>query len=130
MNYSKQRELIYDALSSTREHPTAETLYRQLRERSPKLSLATVYRNLSQLCDMGQARRLRVNGSPDRFDANPRPHYHFCCGVCGKVSDVDISQEVLNTLLSVDTGCRITDCDVIFYGTCASCVNEEDKIKD
>lgn len=115
--------MIYDALCSTVEHPTADTLYHDLRRECPKLSLATVYRNLTQLCDMGMARRLRVNGSPDRFDGNPRPHYHFCCEKCGSVSDVKLPKNVLDTLMSLDIGCDVTDCDVIYYGVCTICAD-------
>ena len=128
MNYSRQRKMIYDALCCTNEHPTADVIYRELREECPRLSLATVYRNLTQLCDAGMARRLRVNGSPDRFDANTCPHYHFCCEKCGEVSDVALPKNVLETLMALDNGCEVYDCDVIFYGVCAECVTENEKI--
>ena len=128
MNYSRQRKMIYDALCCTNEHPTADVIYRELREECPRLSLATVYRNLTQLCDAGMARRLRVNGSPDRFDANTRPHYHFCCEKCGEVSDVALPENILKTLLSLDIGCEVVECDVIYYGACAECAAEKEKI--
>lgn len=124
MNYSRQRELIFEALKQTTSHPTAENLYRVLRERHPRLSLATVYRNLGQLCDMGEIRRLRVNGSPDRFDGNFKPHYHFCCNVCGEVSDVDLDKETMDMLVKANIGKEITDCDVIFYGNCEKCIGK------
>ena len=41
--YSKQRELIYEAVRDTSEHPTAETVYRWLKPDNPALSLGTVY---------------------------------------------------------------------------------------
>ena len=128
MNYSKQRKMIYDALCSTEEHPTADLIYRGLKAEYPRLSLATVYRNLTQLCDSGMARRLRVNGSPDRFDANTRPHYHFCCEKCGEVSDVKLPKNILETLRTLDTGCEVYDCDVIYYGICGGCVGEKQKV--
>lgn len=124
MNYSRQRELIYNALMNTQSHPTAETIYKQLRVDVPKLSLATVYRNLNQLCDLGSARRLRINGSPDRYDGVVKPHYHFCCEHCGDVCDVTISESVINSLLSSEMGHSPTYCDVIFYGSCLKCKSE------
>lgn len=118
--------MIYDALCSTDKHPTADTIYRELRVVDSKISLATVYRNLTQLCDSGMIRRLKVNGSPDRFDGNAHPHYHFCCENCGCVSDVDLPDNILQTLMSLDIGCKVYDCDVIYYGVCAGCVSEKE----
>ena len=49
MNYSRQRQLIWDAVTQGGGHPTAEELYQRLKPDNPALSLATVYRNLRQL---------------------------------------------------------------------------------
>ena len=39
-----QRLAVYTALAATKEHPTAETLYKELRPNYPTMSLATVYK--------------------------------------------------------------------------------------
>ena len=49
VRYSKKRTAVYDVLSSTKSHPTAEWIYNRLKPEIPDLSLATVYRNLAQL---------------------------------------------------------------------------------
>ena len=49
MRYSKQREMIYEYLLSTGEHPSAEIIYEELKKTIPALSLGTVYRNLTVL---------------------------------------------------------------------------------
>ena len=51
--YSKQRELILDSLRKRKDHPTAERLYLDLKKEMPELGIATVYRNLSDLCEEG-----------------------------------------------------------------------------
>ena len=56
--YSKQRELIYQCLMATHEHPTAEMLYQWLKPENPSLSLGTVYRNLNLLADEGLVTRM------------------------------------------------------------------------
>ena len=58
--YSRQRELIYQALCQTDEHPTAEMVYRWLKPENPALSLGTVYRNLNLLADEGVIRRMEI----------------------------------------------------------------------
>ena len=50
---SRKRQAILEALCATREHPTAEMLYQQLKPDYPELSLGTVYRNLGVLAEEG-----------------------------------------------------------------------------
>ena len=47
--HSKQRDALLTLLKSVTCHPSAEWLYNELKHDFPKLSLATVYRNLSVL---------------------------------------------------------------------------------
>ena len=54
LKYSRQREAIKEFLASTKEHPTADTVYMHVREEFPRISLGTVYRNLNLLADMGE----------------------------------------------------------------------------
>ena len=51
--YSRQRELIYQAVLGSKEHPTAEMVYQWLKPVAPNLSLGTVYRNLTLLAEEG-----------------------------------------------------------------------------
>lgn len=123
MNYSKQRELIIDALRKTDTHPTAESVYRALKGDYPKLSLATVYRNLNQLCENGAIKKLNIPDSPDRFDGNIEPHYHLCCKMCKKVVDVKGTAGAWQSLLAPNSGHQIDGCDIMFFGVCASCTS-------
>lgn len=74
---SKQRESIKKFLISRYDHPTAETVYMNIKEEFPNISLGTVYRNLSLLADIGEIQKLSTGIGPDRFDGNPKPHYHL-----------------------------------------------------
>lgn len=125
MNYSRQRELIIELLRSTTEHPTAETVYRALKSEYSRLSLATVYRNLNQLCEMGIIKKLHIADSPDRFDGNTATHYHLCCKVCKSVIDIEVSIDDFRILQSITTQHHISGCDIVFYGTCAQCIEKE-----
>ena len=80
---SKQRESIKKFLISRYDHPTAETVYMNIKEEFPNISLGTVYRNLSLLADIGEIQKLSTGIGPDRVDGNPKPHYHFICKECG-----------------------------------------------
>ena len=56
---SKQRESIKKFLISRYDHPTAETVYMNIKEEFPNISLGTVYRNLSLLADIGEIQKLQ-----------------------------------------------------------------------
>ena len=79
MIYSRQRELVLNALRETQgHHPTADMLYTRIREQCPNLSLATVYRNLNQLVEAGQFGRFFREHSAMRFpEASPGVLHHL-----------------------------------------------------
>lgn len=119
--YSRQRELIYNCLQSTKIHPTAETIYQTLKPEHPKLSLGTVYRNLNQLSEAGLIARMPF--PVERFDADTSPHAHFCCEKCGQVFDVPLpeSSEDEGRELCGQIGALMHRETRLFYGVCKDC---------
>ena len=91
LKYSKQRESIKNFLVTRYDHPTAETVYLNIRREFPNISLGTVYRNLNLLAEIGEIQKLSPGIGPDRFDGNPAPHYHFICRHCGCVMDLTLT---------------------------------------
>ncbi len=85
LKYSRQREAVKEFLASRIDHPTADTVYTNLREKFPNISLGTVYRNLSLLADMGEIIKITTGDGADRFDGRITPHNHFICRKCHKV---------------------------------------------
>lgn len=122
MKYSRQRELIYQAVVDNPKHFTADEVFSYLKSDYPNLSLGTVYRNLNQLAQNGQILKIRVSGGGDRFDGRLDQHQHMECRKCGKVYDLESSvfdslhEEVLRM-----TGFHVTEYDFMIYGVCADC---------
>lgn len=122
MNYSRQREAIISFLKTRRDHPTAEVIYQNVRKDYPRISLGTVYRNLSLLSERGDILRLQVGDGMDHFDYDTSPHNHFVCKKCGAVLDLQMkSFDVADTLASSDFGGTIDGHVTYFYGTCPDC---------
>ena len=67
---SKQRECIKAFLATRTDHPTADTIYMNIRQEFPNISLGTVYRNLALLSDLGEIMKITTDGGADRFDGN------------------------------------------------------------
>lgn len=120
--YSKQRELIYQCLMDTHEHPTAEMLYQWLRPENPSLSLGTVYRNLNLLAEEGLVTRMPF--PIERYDANTQPHPHFRCRKCGAVYDLEgVEYDAsLDEKVGVLSGHQVDRHDLVFSGICTHCV--------
>lgn len=118
--YSRQRELIYEALRQTEQHPTAEMIYQWLKPANPSLSLGTVYRNLNLLADEGAIRRTAF--PVERYDAKTMPHPHFCCDQCGAVYDLHLPYDAeLDRQALLASGHDVTGHEVVFHGICTKC---------
>lgn len=120
--YSRQREAIKEYLSQTKEHPTADTIYMDIRETYPNISLGTVYRNLNLLVEKGEVLRLIGMDESDRYDANTHDHYHFLCTECKRVLDIEMESvdqiiDKANKNFSGEIEGHVT----YFYGKCNNC---------
>ena len=77
---------IVQAILESPDHPSAEEIYQQVSAVFPMISLATVYKTLEVLRDIGEVIELPVEGRT-RYDGNPRPHVHLICERCHAVVD-------------------------------------------
>lgn len=104
---------------AVRTHPTAEEIYHAVREKLPRISLGTVYRNLDVLSASGLAQKIEMCGCQRRFDGRVDQHYHIRCVRCGKVDDLTdkpvIKMKINSTCYEV-LGHRLE-----FVGLCLSC---------
>ena len=126
LKYSKQRESIKNFLVTRYDHPTAETVYLNIRREFPNISLGTVYRNLNLLAEIGEIQKLSPVIGPDRFAGNPAPHSHFICRHCVCVMDLTVSGlDHINILAGQDFDGEIEGHITYFYGACPSCKASE-----
>lgn len=117
-----QKDIILKAVNRLHNHPTAEMIYEEVTREYPRVSKATVYRNLNQMAQQGQILRIQIPNSADRYDFNTSGHYHLKCTGCGQVFDMDIPyMEQLNQLDLSEQGFTIEDHNIIFQGTCQQC---------
>lgn len=122
MKYSRQRELILETVCSNAIHPTADTVYEAVRQREPKISLGTVYRNLNQLSECGLLLKLPMPTGGDRFDGRLDEHLHIVCTGCGAVSDIDLNNlSTLDSEVEHQTGFTVKSKTMVFAGLCPEC---------
>lgn len=122
MRYSKQRELILNTVLHNRIHPTAENVYKLLKNDYPDLSLGTVYRNLNCLAKNNMLKKINVPDGSDRFDGTLSQHQHLICRKCGNVYDIDINEmNLLKSNIMKNTGFEIDIDTLAFEGVCKEC---------
>lgn len=122
LKFSRQREAIKSYLAQTKEHPTADTVYMNIRNTYPNISLGTVYRNLNLLAEQGEILKINCQDGSDRFDGNPKPHYHFLCTKCGRVLDLEMeSIDHINVIANASFRGKVEGHMTYFYGLCPDC---------
>ena len=122
LRMTHQRELILEELGNCHNHPTADALYERIKKKLPRISLATVYRNLEILSEAGMIRKLEISGRQKRFDKEIEQHDHVFCVQCRRVDDIKFDQNRLVSLEEEQSrGYKISGCRVEFYGLCPQC---------
>lgn len=125
MNYSKKRDLVLQTVLQGSGHPTADDIYTRLKADNPDLSLATVYRNLNLLVEIGAISKLSLPGTADRFDFICEKHYHFRCIRCKEIYDIETGTlDELDHLVSQESGHQVQTHELFFEGICRNCATK------
>jgi len=117
-----QRIAIAQSVLKSKEHPSAEIVYEEVKRYHPTLSLSTVYNTLHILRDMNMVNELAFNDSI-RYDPNTRLHINLVCDRCGKIIDLeDPGLEEILGRVSKKKGFIVKGNRLVVYGICRSCV--------
>lgn len=126
LRMTNQREIILRELKKSKRHLSADELYDIVKKFMPRISLATVYRNLEILSETGVIRKLEISGRQKRFDFDVSDHDHIFCALCHKVDNLNIERKNVDSEhLGVDAGYAITGYRVEVIGICPECQKKE-----
>jgi Fur family transcriptional regulator, peroxide stress response regulator len=118
-----QRLAVYEELAERDDHPSAEALYESLKKAYPSLSLATVYKTLQTLAELGMVARVDSPAAQARYDAITDTHHHAVCTACGRIED--LFDPRLDKLPAPPArGFKISGHSVHFHGLCAACAKK------
>ena len=122
----RKRDAILEYLRGTKAHPSAETIYTDLKHDIPDLAMGTVYRNLTHFKNQGQITSVATVKGVERFDANTEPHVHFICSNCDAVIDLHQIEmpRSLDEKISSTAGCKVESCQLTYVGLCGGCQNQ------
>ncbi len=119
---TRQRQLVLDAVRARCDHPSADDIYLDVRQKDPRISRGTIYRNLMILVEQGAIVHVRVPAA-DRYDLRLDFHCHMFCTGCGAVEDAPIPyQQEWDERAAAGTGYAVTRHRTIFEGLCPACL--------
>lgn len=117
-----QSSLVLDVVREIKCHATADEIYHEIVKDYPHISRATVYRNLNQLAEGNEIRKVEVTGGADRFEYRCVDHYHAKCLKCSEIFDVDMEYIVdLEKRIKDSHGFAFSSHDIMFKGICPKC---------
>lgn len=123
-----QRQIVLQVfLDHQDEHLSAEDVHNILRDQSSEIGLATVYRTLELLSDLGVLQKMNFGDGRSRYEINETSttrhhHHHLICLACGKVKEFeDDLLETLENAVARKSNFKIVDHQLKFYGYCQEC---------
>ncbi len=125
-----QRRAILDIIvASEGNHLTAEEIYDLVKVDCPEIGLATVYRTIMLLEEMGVVSRLDLGDNISRYELvheeENHQHHHLICTKCSKV--IEVEGDLLESLeqnIEEKYKFLIQNHSVKFFGICNECANK------
>jgi Fur family ferric uptake transcriptional regulator len=120
---TRQRQAVTDLLHERNDFRSAQQIYAELRDRGESIGLATVYRNLSLLAQLGEVDTLqREDGEALYRQCSQHHHHHLVCRSCGRTIEVaGPGVERWANAVAAEHGFTEVSHTLELFGTCADC---------
>jgi Fur family transcriptional regulator, ferric uptake regulator len=130
LRMTNQREIILRELIKSQRHLAADELYDIVKKIMPRISLATVYRNLEILSETGIVGKLEISGRQKRFDYDPSEHDHIYCVICHRVDNLLMEHKGLAAAeFEAVAGYTVTGYRLEILGICPECQHEQEILR-
>ena len=118
-----QRRLLWELIGEAGGHLDADELHRRAREREPRISLSTVYRNLQLFKKLGLIEERHFAENHHHYEAKAPPeHYHLVCLGCGRV--IEFESPLLQQIkiqIRREQQFEVTGAEIGLQGYCSRC---------
>lgn len=126
LKITPQRVAIYRGLIQSKQHPTADLMFRTVKEEFPNISFDTVNRTLLTFAGIGVVDVVEVFGGPKRFDPDITDHHHLHCVACGRIIDfkyegyarLDVPKAIIGKF-------KVISKRVVLKGLCETCAPKQ-----
>jgi Fur family ferric uptake transcriptional regulator len=112
------RRAILTVLAHANDHPSVEDVYERAKEEDPSISIATVYRTLGLLDELGLVYRHEFNDTDHaRYEVNMEHHHHLIDLDTGKVIEFQNEKiEKMKQKIAEELGYELIECRLELYG--------------
>lgn len=121
----QRQTILRTFLDNSARHLSAEDVYSLVKNEYPDMGLATVYRTLDLLAELGILQKNDFGDGRSRYEfarKNEHHHHHLICMNCGEVSEFDDDLlESLETVIFKRNRFKVVDHDLKFLGYCQKC---------
>lgn len=109
--------------TSDKKHLSAEQIYNALRKNKQDVSLATIYRVLTQFEQSNIVHRLNFEDNQAVFELMDGSHHdHLVCVKCGNIEEfIDEVIEAHQESIAQKYGYQLTEHSLCLYGICPNC---------
>lgn len=118
LKMTEPRRAILSVLAHANDHPSVEDVYARAKEKDSSISMATVYRTLGLLDELGLVYRHEFSDSDHaRYEVNAEHHHHLIDLENGKVIEFQSEEiEKLKKKIAKDLGYELIECRLELYG--------------
>lgn len=123
LRVTRQRLAISSVLSDLDEFRSAQQIHELLRQRGDKVGLATVYRALQAMADVGEIDVLRSGDGEALYRlCSSGHHHHLVCRACGRTVEVEgPAVERWTDTIAREHGFADVSHTLEVFGVCAAC---------
>ena len=122
-----QRRAVVDIIMENEgKHLTVEEIYDEVKKECPEIGLATVYRTVQLLDELGVICKINLNDGCNRYELiheyENHQHHHLICSECGKI--IEVEGDLLDSLESTiekKYNFFVKNHSVKFFGLCSDC---------
>ncbi|MBN1621806.1 MAG: transcriptional repressor, partial [Endomicrobiales bacterium] len=126
LKVTPQRTVIYEELAKSKDHPTADMLYKRIRKRLPNISFDTVFRTLQTFSEKGITGVVEGYGEMKRYEPDMDNHHHARCIKCHKI--IDFKNDKYASTISVPAKLKkmfkVLNKRVVLEGLCSDCAGK------
>ncbi|TAM72922.1 transcriptional repressor [bacterium] len=122
---TRQRAAVLRVLQADGGHLDAEEIHERAKEELSSLGLATIYRTLDLLRELGLVQMVQYPNAAARYEARLDKHHHLLCTRCHELSDVEAPHlDELVGQIAAGVGFEPRDFKLQVSGLCRRCRND------
>lgn len=127
LKVTHQRIAILGELADNHDHPTADAIYKKIKQKLPSISFDTVNRTLISFAQSGVIKVAEVQGGAKRYDPMTGPHHHFHCVRCSRIIDfINKEYDRIKLPESITNKHQVLGQKIVLDGICQDCKNKKD----